>query len=110
MQFEPICTNSPDDDARGGVHAAISVHRRTMLDLVSFTRDCDSHRRIDSFSASRLERLSEDEQIALTAVAEASVSSAGDRRAKALYLAELLDADAECMKPEDLIAAFRSLA
>ncbi|MEZ5784366.1 MAG: hypothetical protein R3D70_22730 [Rhizobiaceae bacterium] len=46
----------------------------------------------------------------MTAVAEASVSSASDRRNKALYLAELLEADPECMKPEDLVAALRSLA
>jgi hypothetical protein len=78
--------------------------------LVYFTRDCDENRRTDSFSVTRLERLSEEEQIALTAVAEASVSSASDRRNKALYLAELLEADPECMKPEDLVAALRSLA
>lgn len=81
-----------------------------MHDLVDFTRDCDKNRRADSSSAMRLKRLSKDEQMALTAVAEANVLSAGDRRAKAMYLAELLEADAECMTPEDLVAALRSLA
>jgi hypothetical protein len=54
--------------------------------------------------------LSKDEQLALTAIAEAKVQSIGDRRAKATYLAELLEADPECMRPEDLVAALRSLA
>lgn len=109
MRFEPICTDAADD-VGGGVRAAISAHRRKMRDLVGFTRDCDKNRRTDAFSATRLERLSRDEQLALTAVAEAKVQSIGDRRAKATYLAELLEADPECMTPEDLIAALRSLA
>lgn len=109
MRFEPICTNSADD-VREGVQAAISTHRRKMRDLVNFTRDCDKNRRTDSISVARLERFSEDEQIALTAVAKANVVSSDDRRAKATYLAELLEADPECMKPEDLVAALRSLA
>jgi hypothetical protein len=109
MQFEPICSDA-SDDVDEGVRATISVHRHKMRDLVKFTRDCDNNRRTDGLATTRLERLSKDEQIALTAVAEANVLSAGDRRAKALYLAELLDADAECMKPSDLVAAFRSLA
>jgi len=109
MRLEPTCTNSADD-VGGGVRAAISAHRRKIHDLVDFTRDCDKHRRSDSSSVMRLELLSKDEQIALTAVAQADVLSAGDRRAKAIYLAELLEADAECMTPEDLVAALRSLA
>lgn len=109
MRHEPICTDAADD-VGGGVRAAISTHRRKMRDLVTFTRDCDNNRTTDVFSAMRLERLSKEEQIALTAVAEANVLSAGDRRAKAMYLAELLEADPECMTPEDLIAALRSLA
>jgi len=108
MRLEPTCTNSADDVGRG-VRAAISTHRRKMHDLVNFTRDCDKNRRLDS-SVMRLDRLSKDEQMALTAVAEANVLSADDRRAKAIYLAELLEADAECMTPEDLVAALRSLA
>jgi hypothetical protein len=109
MRHEPICTDAADD-VGGGVRAAISTHRRKMRDLVNFTRDCDENRRTFAFSATRLDRISKDEQLALTAVAEASVLSAGDRRAKAMYLAELLEADPECMTPEDLIAALRSLA
>ena len=109
MQFEPFCSNSADD-VDGGVRATISTHRRKMCDLVNFTRDCDRDRRADSFSVTRLERLSKGEQIALTAVAEANVLSGGDRRAKAMYLADLLEADPECMRPEDLVAALRSLA
>ena len=109
MRLEPICTNSADD-VGGGVRAAISAHRRKMHDLVNFTRDCDTNRRPDSSAVLHLERLSKDEQLALTAVAEANVLSASDRRAKAIYLAELLEADAECMTPEDLVAALRSLA
>jgi hypothetical protein len=109
MQLEPICTDSADD-VGGGVRAAISAHRRKMQDLVNFTRDFDKNRRPDGPSVMRLDRLSKDEQLAMTAVAEANVLSAGDRRAKAIYLAELLEADAECMTPEDLVAALRSLA
>lgn len=109
MRLEPICTNAADD-VGGGVRAAISEHRRKMCDLVNFTRDCDENRRTDSSSVMRLERLSKDEQIAMTAVAETSVLSADDRRVKAMYLAELLEADPECLKPEDLVAALRSLA
>lgn len=109
MRLEPICTNAADD-VGGDVRVAISTHRRKMRELVNFTRDCDKNRRTDSSSAMHLERLSKDEQLALTAVAEANVLSAGDRRAKAIYLAELLEADAECMTPEDLVVALRSLA
>lgn len=109
MRFEPICTDAADD-VGGDVRATISTHRRKIRDLVNFTRDCDKNRRTDAFSATRLDRLSRDEQLALTAVAEAKVQSIGDRRAKATYLAELLEADPECMTPEDLIAALRSLA
>ncbi len=60
-----------------------------MRDLVNFARDCENNRKVDSFSAMRMERLSEDEQLALTVVAEAAVLSADDRQAKAMYLAEL---------------------
>jgi hypothetical protein len=109
MRLEPICADSADD-VGGGVRAAISAHRRKMHDLVNFTRDFDKNRRPDRPSVMRLDRLSKDEQLAMTAVAEANVLSAGDRRAKAIYLAELLEADAECMTPEDLVAALRSLA
>lgn len=93
-----------------GVLTAISRHRRAIRDLVNFTRDCDDNRGTDSLSAVRMERLSLDEASALTDVAESPVLSAADRRAKATYLVELLEADAECMKPEDLVAALRSLA
>jgi hypothetical protein len=109
MRLEPICINSTDD-VHGDVRAAISIHRRKMRDLVNFTRDCEENRRADRVSSARLDRLSKDEQLALTAIAEAKVQSIGDRRAKATYLAELLEADPECMRPEDLVAALRSLA
>ena len=109
MRFEPIC-NKSSDDVGGGVRAAISTHRRKMRELINLTRDCDENRRTDSFSIARLERLSEDEQNALTVVAEAIVLSGSDRRVKAMYLADLLEADPECMKPGDLVEALRSLA
>jgi hypothetical protein len=109
MRFEPICTNSPDE-VGGGVRVAISLHRRKMRDLVNFTRECDKNRSTSGVAVMRLERLSKDEQTALTAVAETNVLSVGDRRAKAMYLAELLEADPECMTPHDLVAALRSLA
>ena len=94
----------------GGILAAISRHRLATRELINFTRECDCNRRTDSFSAAHAERLSRYEQNALTEVAESPVLSAADRRAKAVYLAALLEADAECMKPADLVAALRSLA
>lgn len=109
MRLELVSTNSAED-VGDGLDAVIAAHRRKVRDLVSFARDCDQNRKADRFSALRMERLSKDEQLALTVVAEAVVSSAAERRAKAMYLAELLHADAECMRPEDLVAAFRTLA
>jgi len=109
MRLETTCPNSPED-ADGGVREAVSVHRRKMRDLVNFTRDCDNNLHTDQFSARQMERLSRDEQLALSAVAEMPVASADDRRAKAVYLAKLIDADPECMRPDDLVAALLSLA
>ena len=81
-----------------------------MRDLVNFTRHCDRNHRPDQSTARQMERLSQDEQVALSVVATMNVGSADARHAKAEYLAELINADPECMGPDDLVAAFLSLA
>jgi hypothetical protein len=110
MRLALICSNDAEGAAED-VASAVALHRLTVRELVSLARKCDDNRKaVDDFAALRMERLSEDEQLALTSLAEAPVRDAAGRRAKAMYLAELLEGDPECMKPEDLVAAFRSLA
>lgn len=111
MRLELIWSNEAEV-ADVSVHAAIAAHRRIVRDLVNFARKCDENvsKSKDDLAVWRNEHLSAEEQSALTVVATAPICNHGDRQAKALYLAELIEADPECVSPDDLVAAFRTMA